>query len=113
VKQLSRDGASWISAEAELAQAELAQASKRAITALALAIAAAAAALATLIVIAFVAVALLAPQIGEIGATAAVAVAFLLLTVILGWSAYRIAVSTADVASFIKRRLNVFRGITP
>jgi Putative Actinobacterial Holin-X, holin superfamily III len=109
VKQLSRDGAEWMSAEAELAQAELAVASKRALMAFGLAIGTGVMALASLIVVAFAAIALLAPYVGEAWATSIVALVFLVLTGILGWSAYRLAISTAEVTTFIKRWINAFK----
>jgi Putative Actinobacterial Holin-X, holin superfamily III len=109
IKQLSRDGADWVSAEAELAQAELAVASKRALMAFALAIGTGVMALAALIVVAFAAIALLAPHVGEAWATSIVALVFLALTAILGWSAYRSAISTAEVTTFIGRWIDGFK----
>jgi Putative Actinobacterial Holin-X, holin superfamily III len=108
MRKASQEGAAWARAEAALAQAELAEATRRAMMAVALAILAGAAALAALVVTSLGIVALLVPVAGSaIAATAIVGGILILCTVLLTWWAWRLAVSTTDATTFIERWLDM------
>jgi uncharacterized membrane protein YqjE len=104
VRKLSRDGAAWVQAEAELAQAELAEASKRALKAVALALLAGSVALAALVLTAFGLAMLLLPLTGSpFLSITIVAVVLIIGAGLLGLWAWRTAVSTTEVTTFVKR----------
>lgn len=108
MRKASQEGAAWARAEAALAQAELAEATRRAMMAVMLAILAGAVALATLVVISLGIIALLVPVTGSaIAANAIVGATLILCTVLLTWWAWRLAVSTTDATTFIKRWLDM------
>ncbi len=104
LRKASKDGAAWVRAEAALAQAEIVEASKRALIALALAILGGSVALAALVVTALGIIALIAPLVGGLfAATAIVGVALIICAALIAWWAWRVAVSTAEATTFVTR----------
>jgi VIT1/CCC1 family predicted Fe2+/Mn2+ transporter len=104
VSKLTQDGAAWARAEAELAGAEIAEASRRALMAFGIAVLAGSVALAALVVSAMGAISLLTPVTGgPVSATVLVAVILVAVTILLAWWAWHLAVSTTEATTFIKR----------
>lgn len=102
--QLSRDGRSWIAAEAAFAQAEVASDGRRVLTILALAAVAFGCLFAALVLIALFAVAILAPHVGGLAnAAALLSLGLITIAASLGWSIWHLASREFGLASVARR----------
>jgi Putative Actinobacterial Holin-X, holin superfamily III len=107
--RLSRDGRSWIAAEAALAKAEVAADAWRLLFVMGLAGALMACVFAIIILIPLLLVAVLAPYVGGFATAAAIAMTGLvLLAGLLGWLMWYLLSKDSGVLSVLKRWQGIF-----
>ena len=105
--RLTRDGRSWVAAEAALAQAEVASDGKRIAIMLALTVIALGCLFAAVILLSLAVVAFLAPHVGGIGnAAALLSLALLVITGLSVWRIWYLASTEFGVLSVLKRWWN-------
>jgi Putative Actinobacterial Holin-X, holin superfamily III len=105
--KLTRDGRSWVAAEAALAQAEVASDGKRIALMLALSVIALGCLFAAVMVLTLALVAFLAPHVGSMAnAAGLLSLALLLITGLSAWRIWYLASKEFGVLSILKRWWN-------
>jgi uncharacterized membrane protein YqjE len=103
-RRFSLSGKSWIAAEAELAQAELASDGRRLVVIFALAVLVVGTALAAIMLFTLFLVSLIAPYVGGLAnAAGLLALVLLILAAGAGWWAWNLAHSELGLVSVVKR----------
>ena len=112
LRRFSQSGRSWISAEAELAQAELAADGKRIAVIFALAALVLGTGLAAIMLITLFLVSLLAPYVGGLAnASGILALVFAILAAGAGWWAWKLAHARLGIVSVLKRWTHVAKNV--
>lgn len=112
LRRFSQSGRSWISAEAELAQAELAADGKRIAMIFALAALVLGTGLAAIMLITLFLVSLLAPYVGGLAnASGILALVFAILAAGAGWWAWKLAHARLGIVSVLKRWTHVAKNV--
>ena len=112
LRRFSQSGRSWISAEAELAQAELAADGKRIAMIFALAALVLGTGLAAIMLITLFLVSLLAPYVGGLAnASGILALVFAILAAGAGWWAWKLAHARFGIVSVLKRWTHVAKNV--
>ena len=112
LRRFSQSGRSWISSEAELAQAELAADGKRIAIIFALAGLVLGTGLAAIMLVTLFLVSTLAPYVGGLAnASGILAVVFAILAAAAGWWAWKLAHAKLGIVSVLKRWTHVAKNV--